>query len=256
MGPWDGRTPDPTRRGRPRESQGETDRAQSQVPGPPGRVTDVGCGDEDRATESTPPNGREGSSRGGQVGARSLGGARRAWGTVRALSLDSACSSSCLSPMSPLPCGHRSLCVGSLLTALGPYKSSDHSVRCPHGAVPVPWDTLCPTGGQREGGALAGGVPGSLSTRRGSSTGSALSINTQASWTPTASPRHTPLDPGAPAEAHPKRSGSWPRIHPQKHSQTHTLYSSVCHTRWVPIPVPAWDLGTSPFWSEPHLPPA
>lgn len=82
--------------------------------------------------------------------------------------------------MSSLPCGRLSRksclrqgvpvhCWDPLLASPSPYQSSDHSDAAPPPprAVPVPPETLCPTGSQEGRGWPGWGVPVGLSMRRG-----------------------------------------------------------------------------------------
>lgn len=142
---------------------------------------------------------------------------------------------------------------GPLLTSPSPYQSGDHSDAppTPQGQSQFPPETLYPTGSQEGRGRPGWGVPVGLSMGRGLSAGSVLPINTQVSWTPSVSPRHISLLPGAPTETHPKRSGDSISSPQETYPETRPLYSSVCRIKRLPILAPAW--AQAPPVSGPNL---
>lgn len=142
---------------------------------------------------------------------------------------------------------------GPLLTSPSPYQSGDHSDAPPHStrAVPVPPGNSLPHREPRGKGATRLGVPVGLSMGRGLSAGSVLPIITQVSWTPSVSPRHISLLPGAPTETHPKRSGDSISSPKETYPETRPLYSSVCRIKRLPILAPAW--AQAPPVSGPNL---
>lgn len=143
---------------------------------------------------------------------------------------------------------------GPLLTSPSPYQSSDHSdVPLLHKGSPSSLGNSLPYRETRGKGGWPGwGLPVGLSMGRGSSAGSACPSTPRS-----AGHLQSPQDTHPYSQVHPQKHT--PRdlavrsIHPRKHIQRFTPSTLVCHVKRIPILAPAWDLGASPFWSQPHL---
>lgn len=129
LGPWDERTPSPTRRGRRREGQGETDggahgilRRRARGRGPDRHSgTDTGCGHEDGAQRGRPPTEEKDRAEGKGGGAKPTEtGTRAVPGGVRSQQLWSSSRATLMATGAWVP----------------PHRSSDHSVRRPHKRSP------------------------------------------------------------------------------------------------------------------------
>lgn len=141
--------------------------------------------------------------------------------------------------LSSLPCGRLSrksclrqgsLCVAGVPSSPLPAPIRVVTTQMPPSrtrAVPVPLETLCPTGRQEGRGVARLGASSGSEHGKGVVCRIGLPMNTQVSRTPSVSPRHTSLLPGAPTETHPKRSGSQISSPQETYPEIHTLYSSV-----------------------------
>lgn len=143
--------------------------------------------------------------------------------------------------LSSLPCGRLSrksclrqgsLCVAGVPSSPLPAPMRVVTTQMPppppaQGQSQFPWKLSALQGDKKEGGVARLGASSGSEHGKGVVCRIGLPINTQVSRTPSVSPRHTSLLPGAPTETHPKRSGCQISSPQETYPEIHTLYSSV-----------------------------